>query len=124
MLNLYRAALRLRSLFVAAGDHMEISRHHDVLFLHRGSTLAVVNFGSRATELPTSFGPTDSPMQGYSMVLASRPGAFSSISAAVPAPDASTLVQKLQQPRHPKHRGREPWPRTRLFGLFVRLSNP
>ncbi len=107
MLNLYRAALRLRSLFVAAGDHMEISRHHDVLFLHRGSTLAVVNFGSRATELPTSFGPTDSPMQGYSMVLASRPGAFSSISAAAPAPDASTLVQKTptttpsQAPRSP-----------------------
>ena len=81
-LQLYRAALRLRSLFVASGDHMEISRENDLLFIHRGNSVAVVNFGWQATDLPDSFGPNHTPLRALTPVLSSRPGALSAANGA------------------------------------------
>jgi len=92
-LHLYRAALRLRSLFVAAGDQMEISRQHDLLLIHRGDAVAVVNFGREATDLPVSFGFRHTPLRAFTPVLASRTGALSATGGAEIAPEAGVSTQ-------------------------------
>ncbi|MGA0136019.1 MAG: hypothetical protein ACO3KZ_05955, partial [Ilumatobacteraceae bacterium] len=97
-LQLYRAALRLRSLFVAAGDEMEISRENDLLFIHRGNSVAVVNFGWETADLPNSFGPNHTPLLALTPVLSSRSGALSAASGAGIPPQAGASANESRVP--------------------------
>lgn len=51
MLNFYRRVLRLRSLFVAQGDALQLEREADLLIMRRGRATMAMNFGERPSPL-------------------------------------------------------------------------
>lgn len=97
MLHLYRRALALRSLFVAAGNQMEVTRVGDLLLIQRGNALAVVNFGRDDIELPTTIGLAAVPSRVYSHVLSSVSGAAIA-GNTVPENSSAWLVRAVEKP--------------------------
>jgi alpha-glucosidase len=97
MLTLYRAALRLRSLFVVAEDQLDIACEGNLLILQRGVALAVVNFADQPVELPDTFSPAHSALHEYAPVLASSTGALS-VPGQLAGNSAAWFVRSLVQP--------------------------
>ena len=81
-----------------AGDQMEISRENDLLLIHRGTAVAVVNFGREITELPVSFGPHHTPLQAFTPVLRSRSGVLSATGGTGIPPQAGASANESGVP--------------------------
>lgn len=97
MLNLYRAALQLRPLFMSAEDHLEITAQGHLLVLQRGHVLVLVNFGMQPIGLSHDFGPANMGLGKHTAVLTSSTGALST-AGKLSGNSCAWLVRERAQP--------------------------